>query len=124
MTSSELPSGTTVRLTLARCGCDPRRLTSSALLAPLLRAAASACGLEPLEWVGHDFGDGGGHTTCVLLAESHVTVHTYPETSRAVVAEISICDYQQDNRARARELAGRLERLFEPEETKLSEQRW
>lgn len=119
-----LPSGTTVRLTLTRCGCGDDLLFSSAALAPLLRQAARDSGLEPLEWVGHDFGDGGGHTTCVLLAESHVTVHTYPETDRCAVAEISICDYQKDNRQLARELASRLEGIYLPEETKLKEERW
>lgn len=121
---SQLPSGTTIRLIMTRCACLPRLLTSSGHAAPLLRQAASACGLEPLEWVGHDFGEGCGHTTCVLLAESHVTVHTYPETAHTVIAEISICDYKKDNRELARALARRLEELFEPEETVLKEERW
>lgn len=120
---SKLPSGTTIRLIMTRCGCYHERLTSSTITAPLLREAATACWLEPLEWVGHDF-EGGGHTTCLLLAESHVTVHTYPESNFTVVAEISICDYQQDNREAARELAWRLEEIFEPEETTQKEERW
>lgn len=122
--NSPLPGGTTVRQIMTRCACLPELLTTSSVLAPLLREAASACGLEPLEWVGHDFGEGGGHTTCVLLAESHVTVHTYPETAQTAIAEISICDYQKDNRQLARALAGLLEEIFEPAEKVLKEERW
>ena len=110
-------------MTLADCRCDPLLLTSCEALAPLMSCAAADSALEALEWVGHDF-DGGGHTTCVLLAESHVTVHTYPETRSSVVVEISICDYQKNNRVRARDLAARMEKLLEPGETVLTEQRW
>jgi S-adenosylmethionine decarboxylase len=121
--NTTLPTGTSIRMTLADCRCDPLLLTSCDALAPLMSCAAADCALEPLEWVGHDFA-GGGHTTCVLLAESHVTVHSYPETRSSVVVEISICDFQKDNRQLARDLAVRMEALFEPGETALTEQRW
>lgn len=121
--ATELPTGTTIRLAVTRCGCDQQLLCSSAAMAPLLSQASLDSGLEPLEWVGHDF-DGGGHTTCLLLAESHVTVHTYPETERTVMIEISICDYLRDNRQLARELARRLEALFQGQQARHREERW
>ena len=51
-------------------------------------------------------------------------MHTYPETRSSAVVEISICDYQKNNRQLALELAARMEALLEPKETALTEQRW
>jgi S-adenosylmethionine decarboxylase len=55
-----------------------------------LRRAARACGATILETRLHPFEDHGGVTGVVLLAESHVTIHTWPEHGYAAV-DLFIC---------------------------------
>jgi S-adenosylmethionine/arginine decarboxylase-like enzyme len=69
--------------------------------------------MVPLEQVGHDF-PGEGYSLCVILAESHLALHTYPERSRSVVVELSVCDHLRPNRERAFRLAERLVEIFQP----------
>ena len=60
-------------------GVSPERLNDADLLSDCLQAAAHRCGLTPLASpVVHRF-DGGGVTGFILLAESHIALHTYPE---------------------------------------------
>ena len=56
--------------------------TSAADLETLLRRAAAAGGASVLSCHMHGFGD-EGVTGVVLLAESHITVHTWPERDYA-----------------------------------------
>ena len=49
----------------------------------LLRRAARAGGANVLSCHMHGFGTDGGVTGVALLAESHITVHTWPERSYA-----------------------------------------
>lgn len=50
----------------------------SAQLENLLRGAAKAGNANVLSFHTHPF-EGGGETAVVLLSESHITVHTWPE---------------------------------------------
>lgn len=108
------PEGTSLRLHLRACRCDPRLLREHALLAPAVRACIEASGCAALAVAGHDF-DGGGCTLCWVLAESHVAVHSWPELDDTVLVELSVCDHLRSNRERARDLADRLVALFAPE---------
>ena len=49
----------------------------------LLRRAARAGGANVLSCHMHGFGSDGGVTGVALLAESHITVHTWPERAYA-----------------------------------------
>jgi S-adenosylmethionine decarboxylase len=61
-------------------GCDPTRLRSSDALASVFRALVDEVGLHPLrEPVWHAFPEPGGVTGFLLLRESHLAVHTFPE---------------------------------------------
>jgi S-adenosylmethionine decarboxylase len=65
-------------------GADPARLGDVAALGALLDAIVADLALTPVgEGRWHRFPDGadapGGVTGLVLLAESHLTVHTFPE---------------------------------------------
>lgn len=55
-----------------------------------LRAAAKAAGATLLEVRLHHFGQGGGVTGAALLAESHITIHTWPE-HQFIAADIFVC---------------------------------
>lgn len=113
--SRTLPSGTNIRIMLIACRCPGELLSSHGSVAPLIADAVRACEMTPLETTGHDF-PGAGHSTCLLLAESHVAVHTYPECSETVIVELSVCDHLRDNSGRAEQLARRMVDIFQPEE--------
>ena len=61
----------------------------------------------------HQFDGCGGVTGMVVLAESHMSVHTWPE-KRYVTVDVYVCSYTQDNRPRARELYQALLDSFQP----------
>jgi S-adenosylmethionine decarboxylase len=56
----------------------------------LLRKAAEAAGATILTSRFHDFGDGLGNTGVLVLAESHISVHTWPENNYAAI-DIFVC---------------------------------
>jgi S-adenosylmethionine decarboxylase len=56
----------------------------------MLRAAALAAGARILHGHFHTFGAGGGVTGVLLLAESHISIHTWPEERFAAV-DIFMC---------------------------------
>jgi S-adenosylmethionine/arginine decarboxylase-like enzyme len=117
---SRLPKGTTLRLLLIECNCPPERLASHQALLPLLSAAVVASEMTPLSAAGHDF-VGAGCSLCVILAESHLVAHTYPELSQSAIVELSVCDHSRSNRERALLLADRVIDLFQPVQHVLEE---
>jgi S-adenosylmethionine decarboxylase proenzyme len=70
-------------------------------------------GLSPVGELFHRFAEGGGVTGVVLLAESHLAVHTWPERA-AVTIDVYVCNYSGDNSARAERLLALLEAAFAP----------
>lgn len=56
----------------------------------LLRHAATACGATVLDIRLHGFGDGGGITGVAILAESHISLHTWPERDY-IALDIFLC---------------------------------
>ncbi len=62
----------------------------------LLRDSASAAGATVLGANFHDFGDGVGNTGVLMLAESHISVHTWPENNYAAI-DIFVCSNQNDS---------------------------
>jgi len=61
-------------------GCDAGRLADRSVLAALLDRMVNELALRPIgagQW--HVFPPPGGVTGMLLLAESHLTVHTFPE---------------------------------------------
>jgi S-adenosylmethionine/arginine decarboxylase-like enzyme len=111
--ASRLPEGTTIRMLLLECDPSDGRLTGHRVLGPRLEEAVRACEMTPLGQVGHDFPE-AGFSLCLLLAESHLAVHTYPECTSSVVVELTVCDYLRPNRERARRLARKIEEIFRP----------
>src|SRR5262245_21447826 len=101
-----------LHLTADLHGCRAATLMTDAgaLRDACLRAVAAA----QLNGVGelfHRFPPPGGVTGVVLLAESHLAVHTWPE-QRLVTLDAFVCNLQHDNRERAQALMRGLEDLF------------
>jgi S-adenosylmethionine decarboxylase len=71
-------------------GVAPALLVASGDIDALLRAAALAAGARILHSHFHSFGDALGVTGVVLLAESHISIHTWPEYGFAA-ADIFMC---------------------------------
>jgi len=87
-----------------------------ALRALCLRLVAES-GLRAVGELFHPFVDAEGRaqgvTGVVLLAESHVALHTWPELG-AVTADAYVCNFGTDNTARAEGLMARLVEAFAP----------
>lgn len=67
-------------------GCDPLRLADPASLRALFGAIVSELSLHPVgDAVWHQFPTPGGITGMIMLAESHLTVHTFPEHASACI---------------------------------------
>lgn len=67
-----------------------RHLRDAAALEAALRGAAAAAGARVISAHFHAFGGQGGVTGVVLLAESHISVHTWPELDFAAL-DIFMC---------------------------------
>jgi S-adenosylmethionine decarboxylase len=109
-----------LHLTADLRGCPPQRalMTDPATLRAHCLQAVAASGLQPVGEVFHRFpapgepgadaAAAGGVTGVVLLAESHLAVHTWPELG-AVTLDVYVCNLQADNSQRARALLAALE---------------
>ena len=103
---------------LFKCACSPDLLTDRGALQETCIRLVKHAGLTV---VGDDFhqfsdvaGDASGVTGLVLLAESHLAVHTWPELN-AVTLDVYVCNFREDNTAKAQALTDALVALFAPE---------
>ena len=71
-------------------GCPAVLLRDAAALERAMRQAATQAGATILSAHFHTFGAGGGVTGVLLLAESHITIHTWAEHRFAAV-DIFLC---------------------------------
>ncbi len=102
-----------LHLTADLRGCaaaQPLMADAAALRVHCLQAVAQA-GLRAVGEVFHGFPAPGGVTGVVLLAESHLAVHTWPELG-AVTLDVYVCNLHADNSARAAALLAALEAGF------------
>ena len=98
---------------LSDCPVDRPAFTEPEALREVCLDAVRRSGLQPVGELFHRFDAAGGVTGVVLLAESHLAVHTWPELG-AVTLDVYVCNYHCDNSARAVSLLDRLERAFAP----------
>jgi S-adenosylmethionine decarboxylase len=112
-----------LHLTADLRGCAASRpvMTAPAVLRTTCLAAVAAAGLTPVGELFHRFDpaatDGvaapSGITGVVLLAESHLAVHTWPELEAATL-DVYVCNLGADNSARAQALMDALLAAFAP----------
>ncbi|WP_035055769.1 adenosylmethionine decarboxylase [Andreprevotia chitinilytica] len=79
-------------------GIAAARLSDGQMLEQSLRTAADAAGATVLFAHFHGFGEGLGVTGVLLLAESHISIHTWPEHGFAAV-DIFMCGQTQPETA-------------------------
>jgi S-adenosylmethionine decarboxylase len=107
-----------LHLTADLGGVDPALplMRDTDALAALCREAVVASGLSGVADLFHRFGaadEQSGVTGVVLLAESHLAIHTWPELG-GVTLDVYVCNYGADNRAKAEALMAALIEAFAP----------
>jgi S-adenosylmethionine decarboxylase len=89
-------------------------LTDADALRALCLAEVRRAGLQAVNTLFHRFdAAGGGVTGVVLLAESHLAVHTWPEL-QAVTLDVYVCNFSADHGAAAHSLMDALVAAFQP----------
>jgi S-adenosylmethionine decarboxylase len=73
-------------------------LTDAKVLTTVLEAASNAAGATLLKIFLHEFPSSGGITGVALLAESHMSIHTWPEKDYAAI-DIFMCGHADTRRA-------------------------
>ncbi len=97
------------------CQCRAELLTTLGELEPQIVSAVQQANMQVVGVRFHQF-EPTGVTGVVLLAESHVAVHTWPEQglSGYVTLDVYVCNHTGENRAKAEQLFEQLITLFEP----------
>ena len=98
---------------LRGCAVERPLFRDAEALRQACRAAVLEAGLTPVGELFHRFPAGGGVTGVVLLAESHLAVHTWPELG-GVTLDVYVCNYGTDNSAKAEVLMAALIAAFAP----------
>ena len=102
---------------LSDCQCALHWLTDAAQLGAACETAVRQAGLSPVGRLLHSFPTTprgpGGVTATVLLAESHVCIHTWPENA-SVTLDVYVCNFGADHSAQARQLMAHLISIFQP----------
>jgi S-adenosylmethionine decarboxylase len=105
---------------LHNCRCSAEWLTDTTRLGAWCLAAVEASGLQAVNHLFHAFPPTqlgpGGVTATVLLAESHMCIHTWPEQN-AVTLDVYVCNFGGNHSAKARALMQSLVEQFKPEWT-------
>ena len=104
---------------LFECGCSAALLTDLETLSTLCRNATNDSTLTIVDDKWHVFpdwnGQPGGITGTILLAESHLAIHTWPERA-GVTLDVYVCNFSRDNSARARQVFRRVIEVLAPAE--------
>lgn len=95
-----------------------KHMVSAKALRQLCISASEAAGLTVLgdhfyQFSGFDETQAGGATGALVLAESHVAVHTWPERDGATL-DIYVCNVTGDNSDKAEALYAELVRVIRP----------
>ena len=93
-------------------------LVSSGKLRELCVNACREVGLTVLgdhfyQFDGADGTQDGGTTGAVVLAESHLAIHTWPERDGATL-DVYVCNYTADNTSKAEEVYAKLIAALKP----------
>ena len=99
---------------LTGCRCDPQLLLDGERFRAKCLDMVAASGLTTMDATFHQF-EGSGFTGTVVLAESHLAIHTWPER-QGLTLDVYVCNYSADNSAKARSLFDQLVGYFQPTE--------
>jgi len=97
------------------CSVDAPEMTRAHALRAACIGAVEAVGLTIVGDRFHQF-EPQGVTGAVILAESHLAIHTWPEMG-SVTIDVYVCNYTTDNTAKAERLFRLLEQRLRPTRT-------
>lgn len=104
---------------LHHCRCGPVLLEQAEPIAVLCRTQARNAGLTVVDERWHSFAPRGGRpagvTGMLLLAESHLALHTWPEQGH-VTLDVFVCNLNHDNSAKAEALMRALLAAYQPQQ--------
>ena len=99
---------------LGGCRCNPQLLLDGAGFREKCVDMVRTAGLTVMDATFKQF-EGSGFTGTVVLAESHLAIHTWPE-SNGLTLDVYVCNYSADNSAKARQLFDSIVGYFQPTE--------
>lgn len=91
---------------------DPKPLRDLESFLVEIDKILESAGVQNLGKAYHDF-DGDGFTCAVILAESHVAVHTWPDIG-VVTLDVYLCNFKQDNTDKAENIHIGICHYFDP----------
>ena len=94
---------------------DAQHLQDAYVIEQAMRDAATACGASIIEIKLHEFGKDAGITGVAILAESHISIHTWPEINY-IALDVFVCGNCDPSLALAV-----LKASFKPKKVKVSE---
>jgi len=97
------------------CHADTPEMTHAMALKERCLAAVEKAGLTIVGDRFHQF-EPQGVTGAVILAESHLAIHTWPEKG-SVTVDVYVCNYTTDNTEKAERLFRELETSLKPART-------
>lgn len=98
-------------------GVAAHLLSEPQAIEQILLRSAQAAGATPIFSKFHQFGDGQGVTGVLLLRESHISIHTWPEHCFAAV-DVFMCGDAHPELA-----IGILQQAFQPQQSCIEEVR-
>lgn len=106
------------------CRCPAGFLLDAPHLECFCVDACSRHGLSVVGRLFHPFQDAAGRpagvTGTVVLAESHLAIHTWPEIG-SVTLDVYVCNFSGDNSSRAQALFSEVIAAFAPTRTETTE---
>lgn len=92
-----------------------RHLQDKVFIRKLLKKAADACNAKVLKIVLHSFGEKAGITGVAVLAESHISIHTWPEINY-IAMDVFMCGSCDPHKA-----VDVLCKFFQPEKIRITQ---
>lgn len=106
------------------CAGPPQYFTDKTMIRAKTLALIKKAGFKIVASRFHQFGltsaGGGGVTGVVIVSESHIAIHTWPER-RFVNLDIFFCNYTSDNTKKARAVFKEFEKIYHSEKTRRRE---
>ena len=107
-----------------RCEGDQKYFTRKARVRAKALAIIRRAGFTIIASRFHKFSanphDDGGITGVVIVSESHLTIHTWPE-KHYVNLDVFFCNYSRNNTRKARAVFAEFRHLYRPRRVKLRE---
>jgi len=99
---------------LSDCRCDSKRLIDGEGFKEKCIDMVNASGLTVMDATFKQF-ENSGFTGTIVLAESHLAIHTWPETN-GLTLDVYVCNYSADNSLKAQQLFDAVVDYFQPDD--------